>query len=170
MSQYNEREACNPIALDASDFNQSASLPYGLQTNHVYSAMNDFLIFLGFVNSQLHTRQIERLESMLMPANFSSIVGEFMCSTIPKYCSNIVKNRYHNGHPDQFRAQVYAVWSIHFMTTPPCTLPPKFTSVGSLRNWKVVLFSVIFFLSSASCYFFMKFFFRLCIVKYFFDF
>lgn len=107
MSQYNEREACNPIALDASDFNQSASLPYGLQTNHVYSAMNDFLIFLGFVNSQLHTKQIDRLESMLMPANFSSIVGEFMCSTIPKYCSNIVKNRYHNGHPDLIPATLF---------------------------------------------------------------
>ncbi len=36
----------------------------------------------------------------MMPANFSSIVGEFMSSTMPKYCKTIVKNRYHNGHPD----------------------------------------------------------------------
>ena len=35
-----------------------------------------------------------------MPANFSGMVGEFMVSSIPKYCSNVVKNRYHNGHPD----------------------------------------------------------------------
>ncbi|MEH2255871.1 hypothetical protein [Nostoc sp.] len=36
----------------------------------------------------------------MMPANFSSMVGEFMISNIPKYCSNLVKNQYHNGHPD----------------------------------------------------------------------
>ena len=35
-----------------------------------------------------------------MPANFSSIVGEFMNMSIPKYCSSLVKNQYHNGHPD----------------------------------------------------------------------
>jgi hypothetical protein len=39
-----------------------------------------------------------------MPANFSSIVGEFMSSNIPKYCSSIVKNKYHNGHPDMIPA------------------------------------------------------------------
>ena len=37
---------------------------------------------------------------MLMPANFSSIVGEFMTANIPKYCTSVAKNTYHNGHPD----------------------------------------------------------------------
>lgn len=62
--------------------------------------MIDFFEFLGFINQQLHERNMERLESMLMPANFSSIVGEFIISNIPKYCSSLVKNKYHNGHPD----------------------------------------------------------------------
>jgi len=62
--------------------------------------MQDFVEFLGFINGQLFTRQIERLEVMLMPANFSSVVGEFMNSGIPKHCPTLVKNRYHNGHPD----------------------------------------------------------------------
>ena len=35
-----------------------------------------------------------------MPANFSSMVGEFMSATIPKYCKTLAKNTYHNGHPD----------------------------------------------------------------------
>ena len=34
-----------------------------------------------------------------MPANFSSMVGEFMAAAIPKYCKTIVRNKYHNGHP-----------------------------------------------------------------------
>lgn len=62
--------------------------------------MNDYLDFLGFINSQLHTKKIERLESFLMPANFSSMVGEFMTASIPKHCTTIIKNKYHNGHPD----------------------------------------------------------------------
>jgi hypothetical protein len=35
-----------------------------------------------------------------MPANFSSMVGEFMAAAIPKYCKTIIRNKYHNGHPD----------------------------------------------------------------------
>lgn len=62
--------------------------------------MGDFLDFLGFVNQQLATKTMLRLESFLMPANFSSMVGEFMTAAIPKYCPSLVKNRYHNGHPD----------------------------------------------------------------------
>jgi hypothetical protein len=100
MNHYTEQAACNPIALDANGFNRSVALPLGLQLSHIQAAMNDFLSFIGFVNTQLHTKQIDRLETMLMSANFSSIVGEFISSAIPKYCSSIVKNRYHNGHPD----------------------------------------------------------------------
>jgi hypothetical protein len=74
--------------------------------------MNDFLDFLGFINPQLHTKQIARLETMLMPANFSSIVGEFMTSAIPKYCKTLVKNRYHNGHPDLIPTGVFTTDSV----------------------------------------------------------
>ena len=62
--------------------------------------MQEFLDFLYFLNTQMQSRSLTRLETMLMPANFSSIVGEFMNATIPKYCGGLVKNRYHNGHPD----------------------------------------------------------------------
>jgi hypothetical protein len=62
--------------------------------------MNEFLSFLGFLNAQLNAKGIQRFESMLMPANFSSMVGEFLIATIPKYCPTLAKNQYHNGHPD----------------------------------------------------------------------
>lgn len=104
---YSEVEACQPISIREDAFNQDAVLPYGLQASHVRQAMQDFLDFLGFVNTQLHSRDIQRLESMLMPANFSSITGEFMATSIPRYCKDLVKNRYHNGHPDLVPAQMY---------------------------------------------------------------
>lgn len=95
-----EEKACTPVQLDDSLFNPRCTLPYSLTTDHIRQAMNEFLEFLGFINRQLHTKGTPRLESFLMPANFSSIVGEFMNIGIPKYCSSLVKNLYHNGHPD----------------------------------------------------------------------
>ncbi|MEW5858399.1 MAG: hypothetical protein AB1861_13610 [Cyanobacteriota bacterium] len=100
MSKNLEMSACQPHVVAPNGFNSNAKLPYGCTTEHIRLAMNDFVDFLGFINQQLHTKGLERFESMLMPANFSSLVGEFMITTIPKYCSSLVKNQYHNGHPD----------------------------------------------------------------------
>jgi hypothetical protein len=88
-------------------FNQAAQIPFGVTVEHVRKAMTEFTDFLGFVDSQLATKEIERFEDMLMPANFSSIVGEFVTASLPKHCPTIVKNAYHNGHPDMLPAGKY---------------------------------------------------------------
>ncbi len=95
-----ERAACTPAPIASSGFNTHAVIPCGCKIHHIRQAMSDFLDFVGFINEQLNTRQIPRLESFLMPANFSSMVGEFMTVAIPKYCRSVIKNKYHNGHPD----------------------------------------------------------------------
>lgn len=100
MSRNNEYQACQLNCVNASNFNPKAVLPYGLQIDHVRQAMSDFIEFLEFINNRLHKRNIPRLENMVMPANFSSMIGEFMKANIPKYCSSLVVNQYHNGHPD----------------------------------------------------------------------
>lgn len=109
-----EVAACIPHPVHADDFNIHAEIPYGCTTQHVYLAMNEFINFLGFINQQLHTQGIQRFESMLMPANFSSVVGEFMCASIPKYCSSLVKNLYHNGHPDLIPTSYFPNDSIQY--------------------------------------------------------
>lgn len=95
-----ESQACLPVPISSKNFNPAAVLPYGFITEHLRKAMQEFLDFLGFINQQLHGKGLQRLESMLMPANFSSMVGEFVMSAIPKHCTNLVRNAYHNGHPD----------------------------------------------------------------------
>jgi hypothetical protein len=95
-----ESLACIPSAVSPDGFNPNAQLPYGLTTQHLFLAMRDYTEFLGLINHELHARGLPRLESLLMPANFSSIVGEMMAFSIPKYCPGLVKNLYHNGHPD----------------------------------------------------------------------
>lgn len=100
MKRNDELTACTPIPLKNGGFNRNVELPYDLTIAHLESAMSGYLDFLRIINSELNRRQISRLEMMLMPANFSSIVGEFMTTSIPKFCPTLVKNRYHNGHPD----------------------------------------------------------------------
>lgn len=96
-----------PVAPDPDGFNPKAKIPFGVNTRHVLAAMREFTGFLQLVDGSLIGKNIPRLEDMLMPANFSSIVGEFMASSIPKYCKTVVKNKYHNGHPDMLPAGKY---------------------------------------------------------------
>jgi hypothetical protein len=108
MPHLPEAEKLTPHQPDPAAFNAQSVLPYGCTTDHVRQAMSEFVDFLAFVNQQLATKDIARLETLLMPANFSSMVGEFVTASIPKYCSSLVKNRYHNGHPDLIPAGMFA--------------------------------------------------------------
>ena len=99
--------ACTPITIDPAGFNPAVILPYGLTTGHIANAMKDFLDFLRFINTRLNDEKLPRLESIIMSANFSSLVGEFMNAGIPKYCKTLAKNTYHNGHPDMIPAGVF---------------------------------------------------------------
>lgn len=100
MNDDVELIACSPKPIIESYFNSQCVLPYGLTVAHVRRAMEDFNELLGAINTRLHERQVPRLEALLMPATFSSIVSELMCSAIPRYCPTLVRNRFHNGHPD----------------------------------------------------------------------
>jgi hypothetical protein len=93
-------ELLDPIAVDPSGINPQCYIPYDVTSDHILSSLTDFADFLGFLNRQLITKSIPRLETFLMPASFSSLVGEFMNVRIPLFCPSVVKNRYHNGHPD----------------------------------------------------------------------
>ncbi len=111
---YTEADACQPIPVEGSSYNERTVLPYGLSVSHLQSAMRDFIDFLGFINQQLHSRDLARLESFLMPANFSSIVGEFMNETVPQYCPTLARNQYHNGHPDLIPADMFSGNSVQY--------------------------------------------------------
>ncbi len=76
--------------------------------------MNDFVEFMRMVNTRLHENSTPRFESMLMPANFSSMAGEFMGANLPKHCPGIVKNHYHNGHPDMLPAGRFPKDSVQY--------------------------------------------------------
>jgi hypothetical protein len=91
---------CVPEIPSHDNFNPEARIPFGVTFEHVHHAMVDFTDFLQTVNTELARKEMARLEDMLMPASFSSMVGEFIVSNLPKHCPTVVKNTYHNGHPD----------------------------------------------------------------------
>jgi hypothetical protein len=91
---------CIPIEPSIEDFNPNATIPLGVSVENVFRSMVEFIDFLRTVDTELARKRMARLEDMLMPANFSSMVGEFITSNLPKHCPTIAKNTYHNGHPD----------------------------------------------------------------------
>jgi hypothetical protein len=82
-----ELRACHPIKPKLEHFNPAASLPYGLTTEAIRNAMLEFTDFLEFVNTQLNSKGTPRLESMFMPANFSSIVRRIHQGDVAKTLS-----------------------------------------------------------------------------------
>ena len=107
MLVHDEGTASVPTPVNCDGFNDEATLPYGLTIDYLREAMSDFVDFLGLLNGQLYANNMPRMESIVMPANFSSMVGEFMISAISKHCPGLTKNMYHNGHPDLLPANQF---------------------------------------------------------------
>jgi len=52
----NEERACRPVAINDDGFNSRAKIPCGVRIQHIRKAMDEYLEFLGFINSQLFTK------------------------------------------------------------------------------------------------------------------
>jgi hypothetical protein len=96
-----------PEPVEKDGFNPKAIIPFGVTTAHIQVAMQDFIDFVIAIDTQLHAKGMASLENTMMQANFSSLVGEMMGARIPKHCLTVVKNLYHNGHPDVLPAGKY---------------------------------------------------------------
>lgn len=96
-----------PEPIEKDGFNPHAKIPFGVTTAHVFAAMQDFIDFMTAIDTQLHAKGMASLENTMMQANFSSLVGEMMGARIPSHCPTVVKNLYHNGHPDVLPAGKY---------------------------------------------------------------
>lgn len=97
-----------PERIRPEGFNDAAVIPYGCTIEHIRQAMEEFIEFLAYINGQLLAKELLRLESLMMPATFSGMVGEFMVSAIPKYAASLTKNLQHNGHPDLLPQEHFA--------------------------------------------------------------
>jgi hypothetical protein len=150
MKKDKEILACTPKPIKPDCFNSNYILPYDLKTEHIHKAMEEFLEFLGFINQQLGTKEMPRLETFLMPANFSSIVGEFMNMSIPKYCPGLVKNHYHNGHPDLIPRGMFPDDSVQYANDGIEVKGSRHSSGWQGHNPEAVWLMVFYFDSNTS--------------------
>lgn len=96
-----------PEPPEEDGFNPKATIPFGVASDHVYAAMKGFIDFLTLIDTELHGKEMGSLEGVMQQASFSNLVSEMMVAGIPKHCKSVVKNRYHNGHPDILPAGKY---------------------------------------------------------------
>jgi hypothetical protein len=96
-----------PELPEKDGFNAKAVIPFGVTTDHLYAAMKGFIDFLALIDTELHGKEMGSLEGVMQQASFSNLVSEMMVAGIPKHCKTVVKNRYHNGHPDILPAGKY---------------------------------------------------------------
>ena len=87
-------------SVNRSNFNQDASLPFGLRIDDFAIAMQDIYDFFSDVNSDLMRRGLDRLDDMLRPAIMSGLVSDMLTNSLAKHSRSLVVNAYFNGHPD----------------------------------------------------------------------
>jgi hypothetical protein len=88
-------------------FNQALPLPYELRLQDFEIAMRDIYDFFFDVNTGLQAKGLARLDDMLRPANLSGTLSDMLTASVGKHSRVLVRNRYHNGHPDLIVAGLY---------------------------------------------------------------
>jgi hypothetical protein len=91
-----------------SAFNPGAEYPFSLRQNDFEIAMQDVYDFLHDVNGLLLEKGLHRLEEMLRGAALSGTFSDMLRDSLAKHARGLVRNMYHNGHPDLIQRGAYA--------------------------------------------------------------
>ena len=62
---------------------------------------------LHYIDVALVNGGAERVEEFMHPANFSFMLSELIVGGLSRHCKGLIKNGYHNGHPDLLPVGVY---------------------------------------------------------------
>lgn len=87
-------------ALDPTQFNPQASLPFELRIEDFRAAIQDVYDFFFDVNTNLVHKGLDRLDDMLRPAIMSGVLSDMLTASLAKHSRTLVVNNYFNGHPD----------------------------------------------------------------------
>lgn len=81
-------------------FNPEPLLPHNLRIEDFQVAMQDVYDFFHDVNRLMDDKGLPRLEEALRGAIMSGTVSDMLTVSMAKHSRSLVKNAYHNGHPD----------------------------------------------------------------------
>jgi hypothetical protein len=100
--------ATQKVLVDPAGFNKGLALPYQMTWEEVARAVQQVYDILHSIDAALKAGDADRLEEFMHPANFSFLLSELMVGGLSRFCQGLVKNNYHNGHPDLLPVGVYA--------------------------------------------------------------
>jgi hypothetical protein len=101
-------KALKKAIVDPKAFNKAAVLPYNLRLDDFKAAMQDVYDFLSDTNQFLVDKGLPRLDETLRPANMSGFLSDMLTDSVAKHSRSLVRNMFHNGHPDLLVNGVYA--------------------------------------------------------------
>lgn len=99
-----------PIArqlVSPQHFNPAPRLPYNLRIDDFQLAMQDIYDFLFDVNSYLLNKRLPRLDDSIRKQTFTGTISDMFAESLAKHSRSLVRNEYHNGHPDLLVAGMY---------------------------------------------------------------
>jgi hypothetical protein len=100
-------KALPKATINPAWFNKALALPYSLRLSDFQSAMQDLYDFLQDTNQFLVDKGLPRLDDTLRAANMSGFLSDMLTDSVAKHARNMVRNSYHNGHPDLLVGSVY---------------------------------------------------------------
>lgn len=98
--------------VNREKFNTAAALPFGLRALDFESAMQDVYDFFYNVNVLLLGKGLHRLDDMLRKQTMSGLLSDMLTDSMAKHATSLVRNEYHNGHPDLVLRGIYPSNSI----------------------------------------------------------
>lgn len=99
---------CKQKVLVNSDYlERNLQLPYDISPSEIALSIQQVYDILHFIDVALVQGGAERLEDFMHAANFSFMLSELIVGGLAKHCKGLVKNGYHNGHPDLLPVGVY---------------------------------------------------------------
>jgi hypothetical protein len=109
LMRSTQRVVVNPAKL-----NRDLILPYELTTDEIGKSIQQVYDILHLIDRALVASDAERLEDFMHAANFSFLLSELVVSGIGRHCAGLMKNRYHNGHPDLVPTGMFAGDSVQY--------------------------------------------------------
>jgi hypothetical protein len=101
------KPAIKKAELNLHGFNKKLALPYNLRLDDFRIAMQDIYDFFFDTNRSLIERQLSRLDDFVRPAILSGFLSDMITDSLGSHSRSLVRNNYHNGHPDLIVKGVY---------------------------------------------------------------
>jgi hypothetical protein len=95
------------VLVNSEHLERRLQLPYEISPSEIALSIQQVYNILHLIDVALVQGGAERVEDFMHPANYSFMLSELIVGGLANHCKGLVKNGYHNGHPDLLPVGVY---------------------------------------------------------------